>query len=41
MRKNTQNMLLDGCYLLLEQYIHARKKSVQLYPSLSCNRAEI
>ena len=23
--KNTQNILLDGCYLLFEEYLHGRK----------------
>ena len=23
--KNTQNILLDGCYLLFEEYLHGKK----------------
>ena len=31
--KNTRNILLDGCYLLFEEYLHGKKTSV-LYPKL-------
>ena len=31
--KNTQNILLDGCYLLFEE-LSARKKTSVLYPKL-------
>ena len=31
--KNTQNILLDGCYLLFEEYLHGKKR---LFYILNC-----
>ena len=31
-RKNTQNVLLEGCYLLLDEYLQDIKKTTCLYP---------
>ena len=31
--KNTQNILLDGCYLLFEEYLHGKK---HLFYILNC-----
>ena len=35
--KNTQNILLDGCYLLFEEYLHGKK---HLFDILNCAEKE-